>query len=307
MTRVSSFGLNQTLLSDLQRNQQRVSDSQRQINSGKKTAEFRGLSRDVETLLGAKALRTRNFSHLDTIAEVKGKLEFNDLHLTSISDQLENLRLQVVSAIASEETAGLAEEVQQTFDSVVNSLNSKVSGIFIFAGTRIDTQPVSISSLAQLVAAPTTASIFQNAQTKPTARVDESILMEFGQLASDIGQPVLDAVRDIAIFDAGPSGPLNGKLTAAQKTFLESMLPKIDAAKQTLSGAITTNGIRQNRLEVIRDRVDSNVTFLSTFVSDIEDVDMAEAILNLRADQSALQASFSALGSLFKVSLLDFL
>lgn len=307
MTRVSSFGLNQILIADLQRNQERVATGQRQINSGKKTDEYRGLSRQIETLLGAKSLQTRNFNHLDMIAEISGKLDFNDLHLNSMYDQMESLRSTILSTIANEDSAGLVEELTQSLLSVLGSLNTKVGGTYLFGGNRSDVPPVTISTLNDLITAPSAASVFQNGLNKPMARVDESITLEFGLLADEIAEPILDVLRDIAAFNNGVNGPLTGKLTSVQRTFLEGILPKMEAATAKVTEMTTINGVRMNRLDTIRDRVEINVSFLGNFISDIEDTDMTEAILNLNADQAALQASYSALSTLFEISLLDFI
>lgn len=307
MTRVSSFGLTQTLLSDLQRNQNRVAEGQVQINSGKKTESYQGISRQVETLLGAKSLRTRSFNYLDVIAEVKGRFEFNDLHLGSMDGEMEVLRTQMLSAIAVDQTAGFSEVLEQALTSIINSLNTKVGGVYLFGGTRTDVPPVTISTVAELEAAASAAAVFQNSQTKTAVRVDESVTMEFGLLADEIATPLLDVIRDLAAFNSGPSGPIDGKLTAAQRTFLEGELTKLDSATNKLDQFITINGVRMNRLDAVEDRVTSNITFLTGFISDIEDIDITEAILNLNADQAALQASFSALSTLFDVSLLDFI
>ena len=307
MTRVSSFGLTQTLLSDLQRNQNRVADGQVQINSGKKTENYQGISRQVETLLGAKSLRTRSFNYLDVIAEVKGRFEFNDLHLGSMDGEMEVLRMHILSAIAVDQTAGFSEVLEQALTSIINSLNTKVGGVYLFGGTRTDVAPVTISTIAELEAAPNAAAVFQNSQTKSAARVDESVTMEFGLLADEIATPLLDLIRDLAVFNSGADGPIDGALTATQRTFLEGKLAQLDAATDKLDQFITINGVRMNRLDAVEERVTSNITFLTGFISDIEDVDIVEAILNLNADQAALQASFSALATLFDVSLLDFI
>ncbi len=307
MTRVSSFGLTQTLLSDLQRNQNRVADGQVQINSGKKTESYQGISRQVETLLGAKSLRTRSFNYLDVIAEVKGRFEFNDLHLGSMDGEMEVLRMHILSAIAVDQTAGFSEVLEQSLTSIINSLNTKVGGVYLFGGTRTDAAPVTISTVAELEAAANAAAVFQNSQTKSAVRVDESVTMEFGLLADEIATPLLDVIRDLAVFNSGAGGPIDGKLTAAQRTFLEGILAQLDTASDQLDQFITINGVRMNRLDAVEDRVTSNITFLTGFISDIEDVDIVEAILNLNADQAALQASFSALATLFDVSLLDFI
>lgn len=307
MTRVSSFGLTQTLLSDLQRNQNRVADGQVRINSGKKTDSYQGISRQVETLLGAKSLRTRSFNYLDVIAEVKGRFEFNDLHLGSMDSEMEVLRMHILSAIAVDQTAGFSEVLEQALTSIINSLNAKVGGVYLFGGTRTDVAPVTISTVAELEAAANAAAVFQNSQTKSAVRVDESVTMEFGLLADEIATPLLDVIRDLAVFNSGAGGPIDGKLTAAQRTFLEGMLAQLDTATDQFDQFITINGVRMNRLDAVEERVTSNITFLTGFISDIEDVDIVEAILNLNADQAALQASYSSLATLFDVSLLDFI
>ncbi|MEX0300304.1 MAG: flagellin [Kordiimonas sp.] len=47
--------------------------------------------------------------------------------------------------------------------------------------------------------------------------------------------------------------------------------------------------------------------FLETFIADLEDVDIAEAVTRLNNDQVALEASYRSIGSLSQLSLLRFL
>ncbi len=307
MPRVSSFGLNQSLLADLLRNQERIARSQQQINSGKKVQQYKGLSRELETLLGAKALKTRSVAQLDTITEVRGRLEFNDVHLESLRTTVEDLRKFILTSVANEQIIAFDDTLSGAFKAITGSLNADMGGVFLFGGLRSDAAPVTVSSVSDLQGLASVSDAFQNSQTKPAARVDDSVTMEFGLLADQIGQPLLQIIRDLADFNSGPDGPLDGPLTATQRSFLESELPVIEAAIDGLLQASTINGERLKRLDMVRDRTEADITFLSKFISDIEDVDMAEAILNLNADQQALQASYRALGTLFDLTLLDFI
>jgi len=182
-----------------------------------------------------------------------------------------------------------------------------MGGVRLFGGLRSDTAPVTVSTISGLQGLASVSDAFQNSQVKPAARVDDSVTMEFGLLADQVGQSSLQVIRDLADFNSGPNGPLDGPLTATQRSFLESELPVIDAAIGNLLQTSTINGERLKRLDTVQNRTEADITFLSKFISDIEDVDMAEAVLNLRSNQQALQASFSSLGTLFKLSLLDFI
>ena len=54
-------------------------------------------------------------------------------------------------------------------------------------------------------------------------------------------------------------------------------------------------------------RHSDDITFLSIFISDIEEVDTAEAIARLNQDQVALEASLAVTAQLTRLTLLDFL
>ena len=71
-----------------------------------------------------------------------------------------------------------------------------------------DQPPVNVTTLAALVAAPTTADVFDNSTLKQTQRLDENETMETGILASDVGTDLMQMFKDIATFDAGAGGPL---------------------------------------------------------------------------------------------------
>ena len=307
MPRVSSFGLNQSLLADLLRNQERIARGQQQINSGKKAQQYKGLSREVETLLGAKALKTRNAAQLGVVTEVRGRLNFNDVHLESLRTTMEDLRKFILTSVANDQIIAFNDTLKGSFNAIVNSLNADMGGVRLFGGLRSDTAPVTVSTISGLQGLASVSDAFQNSQVKPAARVDDSVTMEFGLLADQVGQSSLQVIRDLADFNSGPNGPLDGPLTATQRSFLESELPVIDAAIGNLLQTSTINGERLKRLDTVQNRTEADITFLSKFISDIEDVDMTEAILNLKSNQQALQASFSSLGTLFKLSLLDFI
>jgi len=307
MTRVSSFGHNQSMINSLLANQARLMQTQEQISSGNKADSYSGLGRDISPLLGAKTVKSQTDTYLDTTNRVLDKLSFNDLYLGNIYDQTSALRDTMLSGLSNEEFASFDETLQQTFNTVVNTLNTNMGGAYIFGGTRTDAKPVTVDSLADLAALPTVDDAFQNSQVKPSATVDNGVSVEYGMLADDVGREVMASLKRLAEFQAGPDGPLDGPLTAAQRTFVESELDNIKSAMEDITSSQVENGIRTNKMTELRDRHESSNVVLDTFISNIEDVDMATAVTQLQQGQVALQASLNVLSRVSQMSLLDYI
>jgi len=307
MTRVSSFGHNQSMVNSLLQNQSRLFDVQRQINTGKKADEFRGYTREAETLLSARTLKSRTEGYVATAKDIRRKLDTNELQMEGMHDAADDLKQTIVDALGQNQAISFSESLQQAIASVLSSLNTQVNGNYIFAGSRTDTKPVAAQSLADLVAAPSVASLFQNDTEKLSGKVGDNVEIEYGLLASDIATDLLTSLKALADYDAGPFGPLDGPLTAAQRSFLQTEMANLTTAIDTVQSYISQNGLRQNRAEDVSETLEAGSNFLEVFISDIEDVNLTEAAMRLNGDQLALQASYSIMGQLSKLSLLNYL
>lgn len=307
MTRVSSFGHQQVMLNSLLNNQSRVFTDQTQITTGKRETQYSGFASETSTLLGAKTVFDQTKGFIRASDHVDRFLRTNDIQLESMVSNAENVRDTMLESIAQEETFALKEILEESFSSISSSLNTSIGGVHIFSGARSDVAPVTGSQLSDLVAATSAADLFQNDQRRPAAKVGQNTLMEYGLLADEVGQEIFQVFKDIADFDAGPSGPLNGKLDATQMTFLKAELANIDTAIENMRIMVARNGTRQKNVESILREHEGQEAFLEVFISDIEDVDVAEAIMRLNNDQVALEASYKITSELSGLSLLNFL
>ena len=84
-------------------------------------------------------------------------------------------------------------------------------------------------------------------------------------------------------------------------------IDRLNSAIDDINVAQATNGVHQRTVEDTQARLSDNVTFITTFIADIEDADMGVAVSRLQQDQLALDASFRMLGQLSRVTLLDFI
>jgi flagellar hook-associated protein 3 FlgL len=69
----------------------------------------------------------------------------------------------------------------------------------------------------------------------------------------------------------------------------------------------SSNGMRFGRADELLTEHKDRETFMLTFISDIEDVNMAEAITRVNNDQIALDVSYKLTAELSRMSLLNFI
>ncbi|RME65426.1 MAG: hypothetical protein D6782_06275 [Alphaproteobacteria bacterium] len=307
MTRVASFSQSQSLLQGILRNQSNLFEAQKQVNTGKKSDDFAGIANQVSTLVGAKALKARTESYISTGETITRALQVYDVQLGAITDTAREARQTMIEALAQDEAVGFTTIMGEAYNRIASALNTKIGGNYIFAGSKSDTPPLATTSFSDLTLLATASDAFQNDGIKARARVADNVETEYGVLASDVADLLLASFKRIADFDAGPDGPIDGKLTANQRAFLESELLALDGAIADTQNALVTNGLKAKKLDEIKDQHVDQRVFLETFVSDIEDVNIAEAITRLNNDQAALAVSFRVVGQISRLSLADFI
>jgi flagellar hook-associated protein 3 FlgL len=307
VSRVSSFGQQQLLIRSIQENQSRLFENQRQISSGREVDEFRGLGGKTGTVLGSRSFLTRIESFQQTIDTVQGRINANDVQLGGIIGAVESLQENVRTAVANRNAQGFREQLEQTFEFITNALNSNIDGTFQFSGANTDTPPVNVTDLASLAALPNVSDAFDNADIAFEARIADGVDIEFGLLADEVATEAFDTLLGLYNFDTGAGGPIEGELDDAQFAFLQTQIQTLGDTIDNLRQVEVDNGLSFNRLKVVEQQHTDTSIFLETFISDQEDVDLAEAVTELNNNQVALQASFQAVASLSRLSLLNFL
>ncbi|MEO0412542.1 MAG: flagellin [Pseudomonadota bacterium] len=307
MTRVSSFGQNQALLQGILRNQTELFDAQKQVNTGKKSDEYRGIADQATTLVASKTLFSRTDSY-QTIAEDVGReTDVYDLQLEQVLEGARGLRQQMLTAIGNNDATGFNLVVAESFGLVVDSLNTKVGNRYIFSGAAASDRPVTVDTIADLQALPAVTDAFANDQLKASARVSDSVTIEYGQLADETGNDLLQVFRDLADYSDSAAGPLDGEMDAAQVNFLTAQIQVLDQAIQDVQKQQLLNGLNQRSLEDIAGQHEDQKVFLETFISDIEDADITEAITRLNNSQTALEASYRVVSQTVRLSIVDFI
>ncbi|MEX6723065.1 flagellin [Parapedomonas caeni] len=303
MTRVASFSQNQALLSSVLKSQTDLFKAQQQVNTGKKSQDYAGIASDTSTLVSAKALKAQTDSFIKTGTYLNQTLSTLDLQIGAFIDSSRSLRQSVLEVVATGDAQGFQQTLETSFEMLKSTLNTMVGGSYLFSGSRTTTKPFSAETLDDLAALGNVADAFNNDQIKATVRIADTYEMQYGVLADEVAQPLMEVIQRIKQFHDTTPGGLNGQLDDTEKAYLESELAALDSAIQGIQQYQVANGLRQKRVEEIGDLMSNRSAYLEDFVSNIEDVNMAEAITRLQNDQSALEVSYRVIGSLSELNL----
>jgi flagellar hook-associated protein 3 FlgL len=308
MTRVATYGNYQSALLNLMNTQTRSADAQERVSTQKNATDLTGFGRQSETLTALKGAQSRIQGFIDTAETVTSRLTTQDLAMNQINDGVSGLREAIGNALSVDSAASLMLEIEGQFQTVRGGLNTRHQGSYLFAGASTTAAPLDIASLTDLAAAPSVASVFKNDTLKTVSRVADGTTLETGFLANELGSDVLSILRDVQNFHTtAGQGPLTGKLTEVQKTFLATQLNRLEQASTAVIDKIAKTGSLAKQVESISDGHTAQKNALDELVANRTDADMAKAVTDLELSQIAIQASAQVLGQLRDVSLLNYL
>ena len=197
--------------------------------------------------------------------------------------------------------------LQGYFAQAVQILNSKDANGYIFAGDNNQTPPVTVTDLASLGSIGSVSNAFNNGSVKTSVRIGDNQTVQVGLLASDIGTQLFSLFQQVQQFDSGVSGPFDAKTSASQQSFLEGTIQTAGDAAANVNAEAAGNGIRYKLVQDSISQLQSTSTVYKGFVSNLQDVDVAEALSKLQQNQVALQAAFKMSSTLNQDSLLNYI
>ena len=296
------------MLSQIMQATSRLNTSQQHVASGKVSTDYAGIGYKSGALEAARASAARADAYQSNTQSALNQVDLQNTQMTQLSSVAQQLQQAISSAVGNNDATGLMDNVQSIFDQVSQILNAKdANGNYLFGGDKDNVPPFNATSLSQLSSLTDISDAFSNGTQKKSVMVGDGQSEQIGVLASDIGTQIMQTLKDIATFNAGPTGNFDTQLTSAQSDFLSSEIPVASTAAQGINTATAANGYTYNRLNDASDQQTALSTLYKGFVSNIEDVDMPTAITQLNQNQTALQAAEQVTAQLGQISLLNYL
>ena len=298
LTRVGDFAQHQRMTQLLLDAQTRAREAQVQIGTGKVAQRFREIAPDADRLLATKDTlhQIRQYrANNDLVAKRLELMESSAGSLHELGSRLRVLLIQRLDA-ASSIPGVITPELQHLLEQAVSDLNVEFGGRFLFSGTRTDTPPVALDPAFAAFGSPDDT-YYQGDAVVLSVRADTDREVAYGMTADRPGfQELIGALRAALAGDASDD-----------RALLESALDLVTAALPKISDDRSELGAGQAALERINfGHADAEV-YLQRQISDIENVDLSEAITRMSQDQMVIESAMATIARLNQVTLADFL
>lgn len=294
--RITQQSQTSTIRADLASVSSRLADIQRQVASGR---VLERASDDPAAALEALRYRRslRAYEQFDrNVGDAKMWLSSADSSLESADTRLtraQDLTIQAENgALGATERLAIATELRSIADEMVGIANTQQFGRPIFGGN-----------------------------TGNNRAFDDSgtYLGDGGEVRRTVGNGVsyqVNVTGEEAFGVSNTADPLNGNMFEMLREIADRVeagspaavgLDAIDGARTRLHDAQATAGARLASLENLEARNGEVTVDMKSALSEAEDVDLSEAILDLKSSEVAYEAALSVTGRILDRSLLDFL
>ena len=217
--------------------------------------------------------------------------------VTGLISDTNALCVQMASATTGAgDRASAAEIIQNTLEEMISLANTDVSGRYVFAGLETDVMPFTLGG--------GNAVTYSGDNNTFTLKIDRNNTIAVGSDGEAVFRPSGAGASD-DIFNT--LNDLKTALTNNNVSNIRDAMTKLDAHFDQISGNISDIGSKSIRME-IREKIFQDMNLTKTErLSKIEDADIAEAIIDLKAKELAYQTALSSAARVLNVSLVDYL
>lgn len=279
---------------------------QEQIATGKK---FNSPAEDP--IAAARALEMEysikvNNAYADTRVTAKNNLNLLEGNLGSVTNLITSAQATLVGAgnagLSDLERGFKAQELQNTFDALIGLANAQdASGKYIYSGFKTDTQPFTETG---------TGATYNGGTDDLRLQVDSQRYMSVNSTGDTVFQPsggtdVFAALKDIITL-------LNTPITndTQRAAFNTGLTTAIGGMKDALSSVLNERariGAQLNELDELDIAGDAMDLQYKTSLSEIQDLDYAEALSEVTKYQTIMQAAQKTFSATTQLSLFNFM
>jgi flagellar hook-associated protein 3 FlgL len=297
--RISTYSTHQRMVIDTGRVQANLLNLQKQLSSGEKADDFKGLTGQVEQFTGLESKIRKARTYQDNNNLVITRLQTMNTSMDQIiqlGDDLENLMVQWRNP-ANRNNMPLSQQLEGIKKAVAGMLNQSVEGRFLFGGTRTNVPPVKENIPQPVKVGTPDDSYYQGSAEDIIVRAQDNTEIRYNIRADN------SAFKNIfaAIFQAEQAGAENDDA---------KMVTAINLVQKGIQESISVQAeLNQNvvSLEQINDRHLTLQLYWQGVTEQVSKTDIVSVSTQVAIDQSVLTASFQAFARISQLRLSNFL
>ena len=284
-----------------------LAHTQAQVSAGKQVISPSDAPDQAAAIQRLKSVLNHQDSYLKALTTVKARLEGEDSNLQSVSDML--IRAKELAVQSANDTLNpanrkaLAVELKGLRDQMLSLANSRdTNGNFLFAGSRVKQAPFVQDAIGQVS--------YKGDQTRMQVRVGEQRTIPLNRSGAETFVPIVrtDASGQKTARDFfGVMDDLIAGVTTSDRNAMQRGVGEMDNLLNGVSLARANVGTDLNVVEQQTQAIDETKLTLKTTLSNVEDLDMAEAITKMNKQMLSLEASQSSFAKITQLNLFNFI
>ncbi|MEA0554051.1 flagellar hook-associated protein FlgL [Lysinibacillus irui] len=298
--RVTQSMLSNNMLRNLNNSYGKMSKLQDQINSGSKITRPSDDPVIAVKGMGYRRDLAKVEQYTRNMITASSWLDSTDESLNQVGEQMKRVRELVIQAANDTNTPEEREKIKSEIDQIRQQLqdvgNTNIGGSYIFSGTRTN-EPLFIGGAIN----PNTnqesvkVEIYDGIQLSvntPGNDLFKNIDDMMGKISDLLGDPTKTGEEIASMLGGVSSSTTNDDITAMHNKVLEAQ---------------ADIGARQNRVEMMENRLGIREVNVTKQLRDNESVDYAKAITEMVTHESIHQAALSVGSKIIQQTLVDFI
>lgn len=306
--RVTQSMLSNTMLRNLNTSYTKMADLQQQISTGSKLLRPSDDPVAVTKAMNYRTQLEKNEQFTDNTAKATSWLDATDDALGQVTSALQRVQELVTQAANDtnndEDRQAMLKEIDQIRQQIRDVANTQLGEQYLFSGTKTKTPLYTDSSLNSKAGETLQQEDLGGNNEAISYEVFDGVVLDINtsgaQLFSQVDS-VLERIQTALLDeDTDTAGSTSGKA-------IGDMLGELTIVQDAVSAERSTIGAKQNRVDMMKDRLALQKEVLTKAQSDAEDVEYEEAITNLITQESIHNASLSVGGRIIQQTLVDFI
>jgi len=300
---ISTYGLYSILALDSSEAQNALTTATEQEATGLVSETYSGLGGVATSqLLNLQSSVTEADNYSSNASTAGTRTQAMYTAVGSMISALTSLKTTISAALSATDNSTLSTSAEAILTDLAGDMNTQVGSDYVFSGAKTGTAAVDLTNYPSSVPVSSTTtdtSYYQGDDTVASTMVSGNQSIAYGVTADN--SSFEQALRAAAMATESVSGG------STDTTTLQAAFALASTALDGLSNVQEEISDTSSRLTAVQTSQTTFVTQMNSMISNIENVDTAAASANVSAYQTQLEASYSALAIVLKVSLTNYL
>ena len=287
--------------------QNKLSTAQAQMSQGKQVIAPSDAPDQAAVITRFKGVIQKHEGYLNTLNGANARYQAEETALGNVNDSL--IRMRELSIQAANDTVGpadrqaLAMEMSGLRDQIMSLANTQdESGSYLFAGSRVGEPAFGTNAQGEFV--------YQGDQSRINVLVGDQRTIQLNRPGADAFTRAVREDADGKSYGVSFFQAMDDLINAVKNSDRDGMnrgVGELDKLQTGIGLSLAQIGTDMNVVESQQTVIDETVLRLKSLLSEVEDLDYAEAITKMNKDMLALEAAQSSFSKITQLNLFNYI